>query len=219
MNAGQTCVAPDYVLVHEAVEVDLVKKLGETMRKFYGKDPKQSKHYGRIVNERHHARLTELLEGAEVAVGGEADATERYLAPTLVPNVKPDSPLMRDEIFGPILPVLKVRDVDEAITFVNEREKPLALYIFTGSEESERKVVAETSSGGVCVNATIYHLANPDLPFGGVGASGMGSYHGRASFEAFSHRKSVMRKSTRIDPKLAYPPYSRLLTRLLRRRL
>ena len=161
----------------------------------------------------------EVLDGAEVAVGGDADASDHYLAPTLVPNVKADSPLMRDEIFGPILPILEVGDLDEAIAFVAEREKPLALYLFTGSEESEAKVVAETSSGGVCVNATVYHLANPELPFGGVGASGMGTYHGRASFEAFSHRKSVMRKSTRIDPKLAYPPYSRLLTRLLRRRL
>ncbi len=219
MNAGQTCVAPDYVLVHEAVEAELVAKLGETIRRFYGEDPKQSKHYARVVNERHHARLTELLEGAEVAVGGDADASECYLAPTLVPNVKPDSPLMRDEIFGPILPILKVRDVDEAIDLVAEREKPLALYLFTGSEESERKVVEQTSSGGVCVNATIYHLANPNLPFGGVGASGMGTYHGRASFEAFSHRKPVMTKSTRVDPKLAYPPYSRLLTALIRRRL
>ena len=219
LNAGQTCVAPDYLLVHEAVEGALVEKLGETIRRFYGKDPKQSRHYGRVVNARNHARLTKLLEGAEVAAGGEGDASECYLAPTLVRNVEPDSPLMGDEIFGPILPILTVRDLDEAIALVAERAKPLALYLFTGSEESESKVVAGTSSGGVCVNATIYHLANPALPFGGVGASGMGSYHGRASFETFSHRKSVMRKSTRIDPKLAYPPYSRLLTRLLRRRL
>ncbi len=219
LNAGQTCVAPDYLLVHEAVESELVTKLGEVIRGFYGDDPRQSPHYARVVDDRHHARLVGLLEGAEIAQGGERRADDRYLAPTIVRDVKPDSPLLADEIFGPILPVLRVRDVDEAIAFVEAREKPLALYVFTGSEDVEQKVVEGTSSGGVCVNATLFHLGNPNLPFGGVGESGMGAYHGRHSFETFSHRKSVMTRSTRFDPKLAYPPYSKLLTRLLRRRL
>ncbi len=219
LNAGQTCVAPDYVLAHEAIEGALIEKLGETIHRFYGEDPRESPHFARIINPRHHTRLAELLEGAEVAAGGGGDTAQRYFAPTVVRDVKPDSPLLRDEIFGPILPVLRVRDLDEAIAFVREREKPLALYVFTASEEAERKVVEGTSSGGVCVNATVWQVANPELPFGGVGASGMGAYHGRASFETFSHRKPVVKKSTRLDPRILYPPYSRWLTRLIRHRV
>lgn len=217
MNAGQTCIAPDYVLVSEAQREPLLEKIESSIREFYGEDPSKSGDYGRIVNERHHARLTALLEGQKVAFGGKADASERYLEPTVLDDVDPESPVMQEEIFGPILPVLTVRDTDEAVSFVRGRDKPLALYVFAGDTEVAEHVVESTSSGGVCVNATIWHIANPNLPFGGVGPSGMGAYHGRESFETFSHRKAVVSKSTRVDPKIAYPPYGGLKGRILER--
>ena len=218
LNAGQTCVAPDYLLVHESIEDELIEKLGAAVREFYGDDPRQTDDFGRIASERHHQRLAALLEDAgDVVVGGELVQGERYIAPTIVRNVRPDAKIMSEEIFGPILPVLTVKDVDEAIAFVNEREKPLALYLFTEDADTEQKVLERTSSGGACVNATIWHLANPNLPFGGVGPSGMGSYHGRDGFETFSHKKSVVTKSTKLDPKVAYPPYTKMKTNLVKR--
>ena len=150
-------------------------------------------------------------------MGGETRGEERYIAPTVLRDVAPDSPVMTEEIFGPILPVLPVADVDEAIGFVNERDRPLALYVFSESQDVQERVLEQTSSGGVGVNATVMHVAVPDLPFGGVGASGMGAYHGKAGFDVFSHRKSVLAKPTRLDPKLAYPPYTKLKERLIRR--
>ncbi len=219
LNAGQTCVAPDYVLVHESRERDLIAALAKTVREFYGDDPKRTPDYGRIVNERHHRRLSLLLKDGEVALGGQVDEAERYIAPTILRNVAADAPVMTEEIFGPILPVLAVRSIDEAVRFVNARPKPLALYVFSKDPKVGEDVLARTSSGGACVNATIWQLANPNLPFGGVGPSGMGAYHGRSSFETFSHRKSVVTKSTRVDPKLAYPPYTRWKTAILRRLL
>jgi aldehyde dehydrogenase (NAD+) len=217
LNAGQTCVAPDYVLVHESREQELIRELERTVREFYGPDPKQSADYARIVNPAHHERLVALLQSGEVAFGGEFDASQRYLAPTVLRGVAPDSPAMRDEIFGPVLPVLTVSSREEAIEFVNAREKPLALYVFSNDSQAARDVVERTSSGGVCVNGTILHISNSALPFGGVGESGMGAYHGRHTFETFSHRKSVMTRGLRFDPKLMYPPYSDRKTRLVRR--
>jgi len=219
MNAGQTCIAPDYVLVHESREQALLDAMKEAVAEFYGDDPRHTPDYGRIIDERHHARLSALLSSGEVVTGGQTDASERYIAPTILRQVAPDSPAMQDEIFGPILPVLTVPDVDAAISFVNARPKPLALYVFTRRKEVEDRVVAETSSGGACVNATIWHIANPGLPFGGVGPSGMGAYHGRGSFETFSHRKGVVSKSTSIDPKMAYPPYTRIKQAIVKRLL
>jgi aldehyde dehydrogenase (NAD+) len=219
LNAGQTCIAPDYVLVHESREAELLDALKRALREFYGEDPKRSKDFGRIVNERHHRRLAVLLKDGEIVVGGEVDEAERYIAPTILRNVSSQAPVMNDEIFGPILPVLTIRDIDEAIRFVNARPKPLALYVFTRDPKVEDAVLSHTSSGGACVNATLWHLANSNLPFGGVGPSGMGAYHGRDSFETFSHRKSVVTKSTRLDPKIAYPPYTRLKTQILKRLL
>lgn len=218
LNAGQTCVAPDYVLVDHEIEQPLLDELRAAVHEFYGPDPRHSPDYGRIVTDRHFARLTGLLEGGgTVELGGDADERDRYLAPTLLTHVDPTAPIMGEEIFGPLLPVLPVRDVDEAIAFVNERDKPLALYVFTEESAVAERVLAETSSGGACVNATMLHLAVPGLPFGGVGPSGTGAYHGRATFETFSHAKSVLAKPTRLDPKVAYPPYSRWKQRLLRR--
>lgn len=208
MNAGQTCVAPDYVLVHESLELPLIDKLRTTLREFYGPDPRMSPDYGRIVNERHFRRLVALLDDGEVVIGGQHSEAERYLAPTAVRRPQLDRPLMRDEIFGPILPIVPVRGLDEAIGFINERPKPLALYVFSADKASQRRIVEETSAGGMCINDTVAHLAVPELPFGGVGASGMGAYHGRDSFETFSHRKSVLDKATWVDIALRYPPYT-----------
>lgn len=216
LNAGQTCIAPDYVLVEARREAELIDRLRTNLAAFYGPDPQRSSDYGRIVSDRHFRRLARLLDGREIAIGGEVDPSERYIAPTVLRNVHLDDPVMQEEIFGPILPVLAVRDVDEAIELVNAREKPLALYVFTESEQVAERVLEETSSGGACVNGTLWQAANPYLPFGGVGASGHGSYHGRASFETFSHRKAVARKPTRLDPSVAYPPFTALKKRLVR---
>jgi aldehyde dehydrogenase (NAD+) len=219
LNAGQTCVAPDYALVARSVKDELIDELARSVTEFYGTDPKGSPDYARIVNDRHFHRLDALLGDGAHAVGGDTDPEQRYIAPTVLDHVAVDAPVMEDEIFGPLLPVLPVDDVDEAIGFVNERPHPLALYLFSRSNAVRDRVVASTTSGGVGVNATVLQTAVPPLPFGGVGASGTGAYHGRAGFETFSHRKAVLAKSTRVDPRLAYPPYSRRKERWLRRLL
>jgi aldehyde dehydrogenase (NAD+) len=218
-NAGQTCVAPDYVLVHEEIKGAFLERLSAVVEEFYGLDPKASDSYARIVNERHHDRLTKLLGAGTVVTGGESDRETRYIAPTVLRDVPDDAPIMKDEIFGPILPVRSVASIGEAIAFVNAREKPLALYIFTKSRENADEILARTTSGGVTVNHTLLHLAAPGLPFGGVGASGMGHYHGKFSFETFTHAKAVLRKPLALDPTLFYPPYSDAADTWLRRLL
>lgn len=222
INAGQTCVAPDYVLVDRRVEGPLTARLRDAVRQFYGTDPRASDDYGRIINDRHFERLARLLEddgAGEVVYGGERDEADRYFAPTAVRRPEPGTALMQEEIFGPILPLVAVDDVDAAIDFVNARDKPLALYVFAEDSAVANRVVANTAAGGVSVNATIFHLAVPGLPFGGVGESGMGAYHGRASFETFSHAKSVLTRPTSLDPSIAYPPYRGIKAKLLRRLL
>lgn len=218
-NAGQTCIAPDYVLVDEAVAEAFVGELTGQITAMYGSDPSQSADYGRIVNERHAARLKTLLDGggyANVAAGGTVDGT--YIAPTVLTGVDPAAPVMADEIFGPILPVLTYsHGLTEAIEFVNARPKPLALYVFTGEADTADAVIAATSAGGVTVNHTLLHVAVPELPFGGVGPSGMGTYHGKAGFDLFSHRKPVLRRTFKPDPSLAYPPYTGIKQRLLKK--
>jgi aldehyde dehydrogenase (NAD+) len=216
LNAGQTCIAPDYVLVSRGLEDRFVELVRRSVFDFYGNEPKDSSDYARIVDDRHFQRLVGLLDSGTVAVGGEHDAATRYLAPTVLRDVMPESPVMQEEIFGPVLPIVPVNDADEAIAFVNGREKPLALYVFADAGVAD-KVVNETSSGGASINATMFHVAVPGLPFGGVGPSGMGAYHGRASFDTFSHAKSVLKKSTKPDPDLAYPPYTERKEKLLRR--
>jgi acyl-CoA reductase-like NAD-dependent aldehyde dehydrogenase len=207
-NAGQTCVAPDYILAHEAIESRLIDKLRATVKEFYGEDPKKSKDFARVVNSRHVQRLSKLLGSGDVVTGGDYDESQNYLAPTILRNVREDSPVMQDEIFGPILPVIKVQDMDSAIEFVNKRPKPLALYIFSNNREVQDRVIARTSSGGMSVNHAVVHLSVPGLPFGGVGPSGMGAYHGKASFDTFSHKKSVLRKGFALDAPILYPPYT-----------
>jgi len=207
-NAGQTCVAPDYVLVHDRVHDALVNRMVSTIREFYGDDPKQSPDLSRIVNEQHHARLSRFLDGADIVTGGQTDLSERYIAPTILKNVNEDDALMQEEIFGPILPVISFSSVESAIGFVNRQAKPLALYLFSRDEGVQDRVLAGTSAGGTAINHVWLHVGVPELPFGGVGESGMGAYHGRHSFEAFSHRRSVLKKSALPDPPLLFPPYT-----------
>ena len=217
LNAGQTCIAPDYVLVAREHEDRLLELMGRAVTDFYGDDPKASPDFARIVDDRHHARLVALLDSGNAVIGGDHDAAERYLAPTVLRDVAPDAPAMREEIFGPILPVLPIDSTDAAISFVNERDKPLALYVFAGDKAVSERVIEQTSSGGACVNATLFHVAVAELPFGGVGESGVGAYHGKASFDAFTHTKSVLRRGTKPDPALAYPPYTARKEKLMRR--
>ena len=207
-NAGQTCIAPDYVLVSERSRDELVDKIAAAWTKFFGDDVAGSADFGRIVNGRHHQRLVDLLDGQTVAVGGDHDADTRFLEPTIVVDPDPASPLMTEEIFGPILPVLTVDSIDAAIDFVNDRPKPLALYAFTSDDELSGKIMGSTSSGGGCINHTLLHFTPHELPFGGVGPSGMGRYHGQAGFDTFSNLRGILRKPTAIDPPLLYPPYT-----------
>lgn len=219
MNAGQTCVAPDYVLVERKVADELVEALKTTIQKFYGADPKSSKDYGRIVNHRHFERLKAYLEGQDVIFGGQNDAEERYLSPTLVMEPAADSKVMQEEIFGPILPILVVDDINQAVPFINARPKPLALYVYTKSQAFEDRILGQTSAGSVCVNDGFMFMVNPDLPFGGVGNSGMGAYHGQHGFDTFSHLKSVMKRPFALDVDLRYPPFSKTKFALLKRLL
>jgi len=218
-NAGQTCVAPDYVLVHDHVHDALVNRMSSAIREFYGDDPKESPDFARIINERHHARLARLLDDADIVTGGETDRSNRYIAPTILKNVKEDDAVMQEEIFGPILPVISVPSVDSAIAFVNQRAKPLALYLFSRDKDVQRRVLDGTSAGGTTINHVWLHLGVPTLPFGGVGESGTGGYHGRHTFETFSHRRSVLKKPMLPDPPLLFPPYSARKLRWIKRLL
>ncbi|HBI3444460.1 TPA: aldehyde dehydrogenase [Staphylococcus aureus] len=208
-NAGQTCVAPDYILVHESVKDDLITALSKTLREFYGQNIQQSPDYGRIVNLKHYHRLTSLLNSAQMNIvfGGHSDEDERYIEPTLLDHVTSDSAIMQEEIFGPILTILTYQSLDEAIAFIHQRPKPLSLYLFSEDENATQRVINELSFGGGAINDTLMHLANPKLPFGGVGASGMGRYHGKYSFDTFTHVKSYIFKSTRLESGVHLPPY------------
>lgn len=208
LNAGQTCVAPDYVLVHTSVHDALLELVEQEIARQFGRQPLENPDYGRIVNERHYLRLTGLLKSGRVVCGGAARAETLQIAPTVLADVSPDSPVMQEEIFGPILPVLSYRTLDEAIRFVNARPKPLALYLFTTDKAAERRVLRGCSFGGGCVNDTVIHLATSEMGFGGVGESGMGSYHGRRSFDTFTHEKSIVRKANWIDLGIRYQPYT-----------
>jgi aldehyde dehydrogenase (NAD+) len=213
-NAGQTCVAPDYLLVAPSVKRPLVDAMKAEIGRFFGPDPKASPDYGRIINDRHFTRLTSLLRDGKILMGGENDAAERYLAPTFLEDPAPGARVMEDEIFGPILPILEYENAADAIRQVNSRSKPLALYLFSRDRAFQERVLSEVPFGGGCVNDTLIHLSNPHLPFGGVGESGMGNYHGEFGFQTFSHRKSLIRRSFLFDLKLRYPPYRLPLPRL-----
>jgi aldehyde dehydrogenase (NAD+) len=216
LNAGQTCIAPDYVLVTESAKARLVEALEATMAEFFGSDVQASADYSRIVNDHHFDRLVTLMKDGRVLAGGQTDRATRYIAPTLLDEVSLDAPLMREEIFGPLLPILTVKDLDEAIALVNDRPKPLALYVFSKDKAAVERVLGRTSSGGACVNDTVQHFFVGGLGFGGVGPSGVGRYHGKHSFDVFSHWKGVLDKPTYVDPSLRYPPYSENQLKLLR---
>ena len=218
-NAGQTCVAPDYVLATREVASELAEHLEAALQEYYGPDPRQSPDFSRIVNTRHAQRLAGLLEAGTAGttvVGGTADAEDRYVAPTILLGVDPEDAVMQEEIFGPILPIVIVDDVDAGIAFVNERAKPLALYVFTESADVREVFAQRTSSGSMVFNHVFVQLLASQLPFGGVGASGMGAYHGEHSIRTFSHERAVFRKGAAFDPtRLARPPFGAVKSRLL----
>lgn len=214
LNCGQTCVAPDYLMVHSTIKDRLIDAIRQEIARQYGEDPRLSPDYPRIVNRRHIDRLLPLLKDGDIVCGGTADPDERYIAPTLIENVRPGSPLLTDEIFGPILPVIPFDDIDDCVEYINTHEKPLALYYFTRSKKRARYMIQHTSSGGVCINDTISHVVNSDLPFGGIGNSGIGQYHGRYSFETFSHPKSVVKTTTAFNIGLKFAPYAQKLRTL-----
>jgi aldehyde dehydrogenase (NAD+) len=214
-NAGQVCVAPDYMLVHESIEQNLLSNMKKILQEFYGDDPQKSPDYARIVDDKHFNRIMKLIPGSgEIYLGGNADEKDRYIAPTILRNVPIDSPIMSEEIFGPILPVIKVKNIDEAINFVNARPKPLALYIFSSDKKVQQKVLANTSSGNVAINYTSMQFIT-QLPSGGVGESGLGYYHGKATFETFTHHKAVLSKPWWPDPKFVFPPYTKLKLKVI----
>jgi aldehyde dehydrogenase (NAD+) len=206
--------------VHEAVRDELTDRMARAITAMYGQDPQQSDDYARIVNDRHFNRLEGLLRGGgTIGSGGRTDAADRYVEPTLIVDVPDDAAVMAEEIFGPLLPIIGVPDVDAAIARVNAGDKPLALYAFAKSQDTLDRVVANTSSGGVALNHVVVQLLPPGLPFGGVGESGSGAYHGRANIDAFSHRKSVLTKPTRFDLPLLYPPFTKLKEWIVRQAL
>ncbi|WP_436513144.1 aldehyde dehydrogenase [Clostridium thermobutyricum] len=207
LNAGQTCVAPDYLMVHKDIKDELLKKLVEEIEKQYGKDIKNNEEYPRIIRERDTEKLKEYFNDGKIYYGGEYDISDRFIHPTILTDVQANSPVMENEIFGPILPVIEFSDIDEAINFVNSRPKPLALYYFSESSSNIEKVLKDTTSGGVTINDTVIHVAQTSLPFGGVGNSGMGDYHGKASFETFSHSRSVVKRGTFIEFNIRFAPF------------
>lgn len=216
LNAGQTCIAPDYLLIHRDVKEQFVEEYQRALKELHGNDASKSKHYVRMVSDKAFERVAGYIEDGVVRVGGRVDASERYIEPTLLDNVAVDSAVMREEIFGPVLPMITIGSIDEAIGFIRDREKPLAMYVFA-NEGVARGVFDKTSSGGGCINDVIMHIANENMPFGGVGNSGMGRYHGRDSLYAFSHRRAVITTTTRVDLPFRYMPYRwfKLVKRLL----
>lgn len=217
LNAGQTCVAPDYLLAHKDIKEKLIREMKSILRNFYGEDPLHSNDYGRIVNKKHFERLVQLIDEKKVVVGGKYDEEKLCIEPTILNNVDWNDMIMEDEIFGPILPIIEYESLDDIIKIINDRPKPLALYVFSENKNMVKRVIGEVSFGGGCINDTISHLVSPYLPFGGVGSSGIGSYHGKNSFEAFSHKKSIMKKTTKFSLDMIYPPYDKRKVNLLRK--
>ncbi|MGD9236174.1 MAG: aldehyde dehydrogenase [Desulfobacterales bacterium] len=211
INAGQTCIAPDYLLVHHSNVQRLREHIETYIRRFYGNNPQKSPDYARIINRHHFNRLVALLDGSRILFGGQSDPEDLYIAPTLIDDPGWEHPIMREEIFGPILPLLPFDDLEKVVSLLNSHPKPLALYVFSNQPQNYKKVIRGVSFGAGCINDTVVHFANTNLPFGGVGNSGMGRYHGKASFEAFSHQKGILKKSFAYEPPLRYPPYKNKL--------
>ncbi|WP_299404659.1 aldehyde dehydrogenase [Acaryochloris sp. IP29b_bin.148] len=208
INAGQTCIAPDYLLIQRSIKAEFLTHLKQALRTFYGDQPETSPDYGRIIHQRHFNRLASFLDNGQTLVGGQTDPDTRFIAPTLLDQITWDDPIMKDEIFGPILPILTYDSLDDAIAQVNAHPKPLALYFFSKNKQKQQQVLNSTSSGGVCINDTVLQFSQSTLPFGGVGNSGIGRYHGKASFDTFSHSKSVLKRSFWLDLNWRYAPYT-----------
>ncbi len=207
LNAGQTCIAPDYVLVHAGIKDDLLSEMKSCLLKTYGSDPDKSPDFCRIIDSHNVKRIQSYLTNVNIIHGGKTDVEKRYVSPALIDMVSPDDLIMKEEIFGPLLPVISFNQLDEAIELITKLPNPLAIYIFTNSTSVKKQVVTKTQSGAVCINETVAYFINPYLPFGGIGKSGTGRYHGRFSFESFSYRRSFMNKSNLIDFPVRYPPY------------
>ncbi len=208
MNVGQTCIAPDHLFVHASIKEEFERKLVQTLQDFYGNNPQQSPDLGRMINKKHFERVSKLIDPAKVLAGGQTDAKDLYIAPTLLKNVSLDDPVMKEEIFGPVLPIISYNSLNEVYQHMKKLPShPLALYLFTESSEVERDVLDNIQFGGGCVNNTLMHIANANLPFGGVGESGVGSYHGHKSFLTFSHQRSVLKSATFMDLPMRYAPY------------
>lgn len=204
-NAGQTCVAPDYLYIHENIKPKLLKAMKKYIKSFYSKKPLDNKDYVRIINNEHFNRLKTYLSDGEIIYGGNVNSDKLSIEPTIIDNITWDDPIMQEEIFGPLLPIMTFANLDDVISTLKEMENPLALYYFGENEKSQTNILKNISFGGGCINDTLYHLANPNLPFGGVGNSGMGAYHGKYSFDTFSHRKSILKQTTKFDIPLRYP--------------
>ena len=216
LNCGQTCVAPDYVLVEECVQKELLRCICQEIIRQYKEQPLQNPSYGKIINRKHFDRVLGLIDRNKLICGGEYDERTLQIAPTVLGDVTEEDAVMQEEIFGPVLPVLTVSSIDEAYIFVKKRPKPLALYLFTSDKKTEERFLKEVSFGGGCVNDTVVHLATSQMGFGGVGNSGMGSYHGRRSFETFSHEKSMIKKYNWLDLPMRYQPCSDVKEKLVR---
>ena len=219
INGGQTCVAPDYLMVDKSIKKQLIEEIKEQILKIHGDDPQKSEAFVRIINPRHFKRLIALLDKDKIALGGETDKEDLYIAPTLMEDITWDDAVMKEEIFGPVLPILEYTDLNDAIKQIKATPKPLALYLFTNKKSIRNKVFSEISFGGGALNDTVMHLADANLPFGGVGNSGMGSYHGKFGFDAFSHHKSILQKATWFEPFVKYPPYTNFKLNLLKKLL
>ncbi|NET73792.1 MAG: aldehyde dehydrogenase family protein [Sphaerospermopsis sp. SIO1G2] len=214
INAGQTCIAPDYLLVNKKIKSNLVNGLKKCLIEFYGENPETSPDFPRIISKRHFDRLTKFLEYGQIIVGGKTNPESLYIAPTLLENFSLNDSIMEEEIFGPILPIIEYTEIEEAINLINSKPKPLALYIFSDNKNLQQKILQTTSSGGVCINDTVMQVGISSLPFGGVGDSGIGSYHGKASFDTFSHYKSVLKNTFLFDINWRYAPYKGKLSLL-----
>jgi len=217
INAGQTCVAPDYVCVHESIKSEFISECKRVIKEYFGEEPEKSDSFGRIITHRHFERLTKLINKENVITGGDSNEKDKYIAPTLLDGVSWNDPVMQEEIFGPILPILSYSNLNDVITDLRSKPKPLALYLFSADKSEQDKVINSLSFGGATMNDCLSHVLNSELPFGGVGESGIGSYHGKTSFETFSHQKSVLRRSFKFNVKALYAPYSEKALKMLKR--
>ncbi|MDM9381044.1 aldehyde dehydrogenase [Chlorogloeopsis sp. ULAP01] len=216
VNAGQTCIAPDYLLVHQDIKQPLLDSIKKCLQEFYGENPANSPDYARIIHDKHFERLIKFLDDGEIVIGGKTNRDQLYISPTVLDHISWDDYVMQEEIFGPILPIITYTNIADVINNINSRPKPLALYLFSNNKNLQQRVLQSTSSGGVCLNDTLMQFGVPTLPFGGVGDSGMSSYHGKASFDTFSHYKSVLQNSFWLDLKWRYAPYEGKLSFLKR---